>query len=94
MLKSNAAQSTLEYAIIVAVVVAALIAIQVYFKRGVQGHLRGQSVAIGEEYCPGQTVIYQQKDVTAATTENTSGGLTTTERDETTQQSGGRWVWK
>ncbi len=94
MLKSKAAQSTVEYALIVAVVVAALIAIQVYVKRGMQGNLRNQSASIGEEYCPGQTVISQQKSVTAVTSENTSGGLTTTQRDETTQQNDGRWVWK
>ena len=94
MLKSKIAQSTLEYATIVAVVVAALIAVQVYFKRGVQGNLRNQSAAIGEEYCPGQTVISNQKNITAVTTENTSGGLTQSQRDETTQQTGGRWVWK
>ncbi|MDD4986873.1 MAG: hypothetical protein PHQ43_14080 [Dehalococcoidales bacterium] len=94
MLRSNRAQSTLEYAIIVAVVVAALIAMQVYVKRGMQGGLRNQSANIGEEYCPGQTVISQEKDVSIVTTEISSGGLTQIQRSESTQQTGGRWVWK
>ncbi len=36
-LRNRKAQSTLEYAILVAVVVAALITMRTYMKRGVQG---------------------------------------------------------
>lgn len=48
-------QSTLEYAVIIAVVVAALIAMQTYFKRGVQGKLRQATDDIGEQFSPGHT---------------------------------------
>jgi Flp pilus assembly pilin Flp len=43
----------LEYALIVAVVVAGLIAMQYYMKRGVQGKLRESTDQIGEQYSAG-----------------------------------------
>lgn len=55
MLFNRKAQSTLEYAIIIAVVVAGLIAMQAYMKRGLQGKLRQASDEIGEQFSPGQT---------------------------------------
>ncbi|MCX5712484.1 MAG: hypothetical protein NTY47_05375 [Candidatus Omnitrophica bacterium] len=49
-LKNKKAQSTLEYAIIIAVVVGALLAIQVYVKRGVQGRFKQAADDIGEQF--------------------------------------------
>lgn len=49
------AQSTLEYAVVVACVVAALLAMQIYIKRGTQGRLRQASDEIGEQYAPMNT---------------------------------------
>ena len=46
------AQSTLEYAVVIACVVAALLAMQFYLKRGMQGRLRGAGDEIGEQYAP------------------------------------------
>ena len=43
-------QSTLEYAVIIAVVVGALLAIQIYMKRGVQGKLRDSTDQIGQQF--------------------------------------------
>jgi Flp pilus assembly pilin Flp len=48
--RNNKAQSTLEYAIIIAVVVGALLAIQVYVKRGVQGRFKQAADDIGEQF--------------------------------------------
>ena len=50
MKKSTKGQSTLEYAAIISVVVAAIIALNVYMKRGVEGHLRNASDDIGTQY--------------------------------------------
>ncbi|MFA5092497.1 MAG: hypothetical protein WC543_00935 [Candidatus Omnitrophota bacterium] len=44
------AQSTLEYVILIGFVVAALIAMGVYMKRGVQGKIRDSSDQIGGQY--------------------------------------------
>lgn len=49
-------QSTLEYAVLIVVIIAALIAMQVYLKRGVQGRMRESSDQIGEQFSPGFTV--------------------------------------
>jgi uncharacterized protein (UPF0333 family) len=46
-------QSTLEYAIIIAVVVGALLAMQHYVKRGYQGRLKSASDEMGEQFDPG-----------------------------------------
>ncbi|MCF7916268.1 MAG: hypothetical protein K9L61_00630 [Candidatus Omnitrophica bacterium] len=44
------AQSTLEYAALMAVVVGALVTMQVYFKRGVEGKVRSTSDDIGTQF--------------------------------------------
>lgn len=48
-------QSVMETAILVLVIVAALIAMQVYLKRGIQGRLRASVESIGEQYDPQAT---------------------------------------
>jgi hypothetical protein len=48
-------QTTLEYAVIIVVVVAALLAIQYYMKRGVEGRLRESVDSVGEQYSAGNT---------------------------------------
>jgi hypothetical protein len=50
------AQSTLEYAIVIFVVVAAVMALSVYFKRAIQGRGRQASDQIGEQFSPQTTV--------------------------------------
>ena len=45
-------QSTLEYAMVVACVVAALLSMQFYLKRGMQGRLRAAGDEICEQYAP------------------------------------------
>lgn len=45
-------QSTLEYVVLVAVVVAALLTMRVYMKRGLQGKLRSSTDSIGTQFSP------------------------------------------
>lgn len=52
----NKGQSTLEYALVITVIMAAMVAINVYMKRGVQGKLRESADKIGEQYAAGKTV--------------------------------------
>lgn len=49
-IKMQKGQSTLEYAALFAVVIGAIIAGQVYFKRGVQGKLKSSADQMGEQY--------------------------------------------
>ncbi len=46
------AQSTVEYAIIIAVVISALLAMQFWMRRGVMGKLRDSSDQIGDQFNP------------------------------------------
>ena len=49
------AQSTLEYAVLIMVIIGALLAIQTYIKRGVQGRLKSATDDIGDQYSPDNT---------------------------------------
>jgi len=52
-LRKKKAQSTLEYAVLIIIVIGALLSIQVYIKRGIQGRLRQASDDIGSQYSVG-----------------------------------------
>ena len=54
-LKRTQGQSTLEYAVVIAVVVSALLAMQIYMKRGAQGKLRQATDQIGDQFRPQNT---------------------------------------
>lgn len=56
-LRKKKAQSTLEYAILIIIVIGALLSIQVYIKRGVQGRLKSATDDIGDQYKVGSTNI-------------------------------------
>lgn len=53
MFRNRKGQSTLEYAVIITVVIAALLAMQHYMRRGVSGKLRESADRIGEQYSAG-----------------------------------------
>jgi len=85
MLRNKRGQSTLEYGLIIAVVVAALLAINWYMQRGVQGKLKESSDQIGKQFDPGKfatawksesagnTIATENRDVTdGSTTSDTS----------------------
>ena len=50
--QSTKAQSTVEYAIIIAVVISALLAMQFWMRRGVMGKLRDSTDQIGDQFSP------------------------------------------
>ena len=51
--RKKKAQSTLEYAVLIIIVIGALLSIQVYLKRGIQGRMRSASDDIGDGYSVG-----------------------------------------
>lgn len=61
-------QSTLEYAVIIACVVAALLSMQIYIKRAMQGRLRKISDDIGEQYAPVNIDSYVEIKLDSETT--------------------------
>lgn len=68
------AQSTLEYGVVIAVIVAGLVAMQVYLKRGMQGRLRQASDDIGEQFSPGNTTGTTTTTSNVTSTEKVTGG--------------------
>lgn len=67
----NRAQSTLEYVVMIAVIAAALFAMQIYIKRGMQGRMRESADNIGQGflYSPGATV--SSSEITTTSKEKT-----------------------
>lgn len=83
-------QSTLEYVILIGFVVAALIAMGVYMKRGIQGRLRESTDQVGQQYSAGNTTGKYTTDVNFKQTENMEqGGRTTTIINANTQKKTG-----
>ena len=78
MLRKIKGQSTLEYAMIIAIVVGGLIAMQIYMKRGVQGKLRESTDSIGDQFEAEATVISRTTNRTGITVQEVAGGVTTT----------------
>lgn len=70
-------QSTLEYAVIIAVVVSALLAIQIYMKRGLQGKLRDSTDQIGEQFDAGATTLNHTVTRSGKTVQQVEAGKTT-----------------
>lgn len=64
LIRMRKAQSTLEYALLIAVVVGSLLYMQNYLKRSMQGRLQRIGDQIGEQYSPYQTF----RNIVATTT--------------------------
>lgn len=74
MLKRLKGQGTLEYALIIAVVVGALLAMRTYMTRSVQGKLREATDDIGSQYSAGNvTAKYITKQDEAKVTKESFG---------------------
>ena len=61
--KKTKGQSTLEYAVLIIIVIGALLSIQIYIKRGVQGRLKSATDDIGDQYSPGNTNVRMRRHV-------------------------------
>jgi len=75
-LRKMRGQSTLEYAVLIVIVIGALLSIQVYIKRGIQGRMRSAADDIGEQYAPGNTNITRVTTTSSATRDVFSDGVT------------------
>jgi len=68
-------QSTLEYSILVAIIVAGLLGMQIYMKRGVEGRLRSSADSIGEQFDARRSNYTYTTDRTSTTVEEVENGL-------------------
>ena len=81
-LRKMKGQSTLEYAVLIIIVIGALLTIQVYIKRGVQGRLRGAADDIGDQYSPGNTNVRKVTITSSNTAETFHYGVSTSTLNE------------
>ncbi|MBU1998950.1 MAG: hypothetical protein KKE64_05590 [Candidatus Omnitrophica bacterium] len=68
---SKRGQSLLEYAILFAVILSALLIMQFYIKRGYQGRLKQSADSVGQQYAPGHTtskIVTTSSSTTRTTT--------------------------
>ena len=78
-LNKKRGQSTLEYAILIIIIIGALLSIQVYIKRGIQGRLKGAADDIGDQFSPGNTNAKTITKTISNTKETNIGGVARTE---------------
>lgn len=104
--KKCAGQSTLEYAVLVIILIGALMAMQQYFRRGIMGRVRQATDDISDTQFDPAVVAARRRTVTTGRTEEVTGmkgwdqqqevavGETVTRllRDEETQTATGAWT--
>ena len=91
-LNQKRGQSTLEYAVLVTIIIGALLSIQFYIKRGVQGRLKSAADDIGDQYSVGNTNVLKTTKSSGTTHETFTAGvsntaITTPEVTNTTEKS-------
>jgi hypothetical protein len=74
--KRQKGQSTLEYAILIIIIIGALLSIQVYIKRGVQGRLKSATDDIGTQFSPGNTNVVKTMTTSSRSSETFFSGET------------------
>ncbi len=87
-------QSTAEYAVLMALVAAAIIAMQVYFKRGLQGRIKDLADQISTaHYERGQTVSNSSVSQNSAVVQRLGLGISRTLQNETITRRGDDTVY-
>ena len=74
LLNKRKAQSTIEYVILIIVIIGALLSIQVYIKRGIQGRLKSATDDIGDQFSPGNTNVQRTMTVNSVSNETFING--------------------
>ena len=74
-MNNKKAQSTLEYAILIIIIIGALLAVQTYIKRGIQGKMKTSADDIGDQYSPDNTKSSKVTSTHSNTTEAYGGAL-------------------
>ena len=89
LLINKRGQSTLEYAILVVIVILALIGIQSYLKRGISGRMRESTDQIGEQFEAGVTTYNFVTESSSITHENQTAWGSNTNYEKQEQQRTG-----
>ena len=91
-MRKRRGQSTVEYAVLAAVVVGALLVMQVYMKRGISGKFRESTDRIGEQYTPYTSTYNLNTGSTSDRTETTTAAgtsISAINKAETQTREGG-----
>ena len=82
-------QSTLEYAVLIIIIIGALLSIQVYIKRGIQGRLKSATDEVGDQFSPSNMNVVTRTTTTSNTNQTFKAGVsgTTMNAPETTDTS-------
>ncbi len=75
-LKKIKGQSTMEYAVLIIIIIGALVSVQVYIKRGIEGRLKSVTDDIGEQFSPGNTNQFLTTNTRSVTNDTYSNGAT------------------
>ena len=75
--KRKRGQSTLEYAILIIIIIGALLSVQVYIKRSVQGRLKSAADDIGDQYSDGNVNMVRTTKTHSKSREVFANGATT-----------------
>jgi hypothetical protein len=87
LIRIQKAQSTLEYALLISVVVGALLAMQNYLKRSVQGRMQIIGDQMGDQYSPDLT--HRTENMLMSTDLITETSVSGTNPSTTTMVTGG-----
>ncbi len=74
--KRKKGQSTLEYAVLIVIVIGALLSLQVYIKRGIGGRFKSASDDIGDQFSIGNMNYVHRTSTTSSTRETFLAGVT------------------
>src|ERR1039457_6290226 len=92
-LNQKRGQSTLEYAVLIVVIIGALLTIQVYIKRGVQGRLKQASDDIGDQYSQGNENEIKTTTSYSNTEDSFASGTSTSNTfAESSNTSGNKYI--
>lgn len=76
--KQKKGQSTLEYAILIIIIIGALLSLQVYIKRGIQGRLKSSADDIGMQFSDGNTNVVKIRSVFSNESQTFKAGVSKT----------------
>jgi len=73
-LNQKRGQSTLEYAVLIVIIIGALLTLQVYMKRAVGSNLKKNADDIGDQYSDGNTNVIKTTNRSSSTDEEFNAG--------------------
>jgi Flp pilus assembly pilin Flp len=89
-MQKNRGQTTAEYAVLLGLVIAAVMAMQIFVKRSLQGKIRDEAEKVGPQYEPYYlgSNMGSTRDTTETAATTTGGGVTRTLSQDAASRTG------